>query len=107
MIFKICGLKEKTSLLCCATNKVDFFGMIFYEKSPRNINLDEAKKIYNNILKSHPKFVEVYNNLGLIFRSEGENEKAIKCYQKAIKINPLAFFLSLVFNPGLMNFQIS
>ena len=51
-------------------------------------NLDEAKKIYNNILKSHPKFVEAYNNLGLIFRSEGENEKAIKCYQKAIKINP-------------------
>ena len=47
MIFKICGLKEKTSLLCCATNKVDFFGMIFYEKSPRNITFDEAKNLIN------------------------------------------------------------
>jgi len=43
MIFKICGLKEKKNLLCCVENNVDFFGMIFYEKSPRNIRLDEAK----------------------------------------------------------------
>ena len=47
MIFKICGLKEKASLRCCATNKVDFFGMIFYEKSPRNITFDEAKNLIN------------------------------------------------------------
>ena len=45
MIFKICGLREKDSLICCAANNVDFFGLIFYEKSPRNINLDEAKKL--------------------------------------------------------------
>ena len=38
MIFKICGLKKKESLICCEENKVDFFGMIFYERSPRTIN---------------------------------------------------------------------
>ena len=43
MIFKICGLKKKESLICCEKNNVDFFGMIFYEKSPRNISIDEAK----------------------------------------------------------------
>jgi len=47
MIFKICGLKNKESLLCCEENNVDFFGMIFYEKSPRNITLNEAKTLIN------------------------------------------------------------
>ena len=37
MIFKICGLKKKESLICCEENNVDFFGMIFYDQSPRNI----------------------------------------------------------------------
>ena len=43
MIFKICGLKKIESLICCEENKVDLFGMIFYEKSPRNITFNEAK----------------------------------------------------------------
>ena len=47
MIFKICGLKNKDSLLCCEENNVDFFGMIFYEKSPRNITLNEAETLIN------------------------------------------------------------
>ena len=45
MIFKICGLKNKESLLCCEENNADFFGMIFYEKSPRNISFNEAKNL--------------------------------------------------------------
>ena len=45
MIFKICGLREKDSLICCEANKVDFFGLVFYEKSPRNINRNKAKQL--------------------------------------------------------------
>ena len=45
MIFKICGLREKDSLICCEANNVDFFGMIFYKKSPRNISRDKAKEL--------------------------------------------------------------
>ena len=45
MIFKICGLKNKESLFCCEENNADFFGMIFYEKSPRNITFNEAKTL--------------------------------------------------------------
>ena len=45
MIFKICGLKNKESLFCCEENNADFFGMIFYEKSPRNITLNEAETL--------------------------------------------------------------
>ena len=47
MIFKICGLKEKNSVLCCEANNVDFFGLIFYEKSPRNVNYKKAKELVN------------------------------------------------------------
>ncbi len=45
MIFKICGLKEKDSLICCEANKVSFFGLVFYEKSPRNINRNKARQL--------------------------------------------------------------
>ena len=47
MIFKICGLKEKDSILCCEANNVDFFGLIFYEQSPRNIAFKDAKELVN------------------------------------------------------------
>ena len=45
MIVKICGIKSIKTLICCEKNQVDFFGMIFYDKSPRNINEDLVKKI--------------------------------------------------------------
>jgi len=45
VIFKICGLREKDSLICCEANNVDFFGLVFYEKSPRNINHNKAKEL--------------------------------------------------------------
>jgi len=48
MIFKICGLKNEESLYCCEENNADFFGMIFYEKSPRNITLNEAEILINS-----------------------------------------------------------
>ena len=43
MIIKICGIKNKDTLLCCERNRVNFFGMIFYKKSPRNILFEDAK----------------------------------------------------------------
>ncbi len=43
MIIKICGIQKKETLLCCEKNNVDFFGMIFYSKSPRNISIKDAR----------------------------------------------------------------
>ena len=62
MIFKICGLKEKKSLLCCEENNVDFFGMIFYEKSPRNITINEAKTLISASKKLRIRPVGVFVN---------------------------------------------
>ena len=42
MITKICGIQNKDTLLCLERNRVDFFGMIFYKKSPRNISFENA-----------------------------------------------------------------
>ncbi len=45
MIIKICGIQNEKTLLCCEKNNVNFFGMIFYAKSPRNISLEKAAKL--------------------------------------------------------------
>ena len=42
MITKICGIQNEDTLFCCEENNVDFFGMIFYPKSPRNISINNA-----------------------------------------------------------------
>ena len=47
MIIKICGIQNEDTLLCCERNKVNFFGMIFYQKSPRNISLENASILQN------------------------------------------------------------
>ena len=51
--------------MCCEENKVDFFGMIFYEKSPRNITFQEAKNLTNlsKNLKIKPVGVFVNHNI--------------------------------------------
>ena len=45
MFIKICGIQNEDTLLCCEKNKVNFFGMIFYPKSPRNISIGNASKL--------------------------------------------------------------
>ena len=45
MITKICGIKNEDTLICCDENNVDFFGMIFYSKSPRNISIEDASNL--------------------------------------------------------------
>ena len=82
MIFKICGLKKKETLLCCEKNKADFFGMIFYEKSPRNITLNEAKTLINTSKELRIKPV------GVFVDHEINNLKKIISFMKKNKINP-------------------
>ena len=50
MIIKICGIQNIDTLLCCENNSINFFGMIFYPKSPRNITIENANKL-NKISK--------------------------------------------------------
>ena len=45
MITKICGIKNEDTLICCEDNSVNFFGMIFYPNSPRNISIEDASNL--------------------------------------------------------------
>ena len=45
MIIKICGIKNRETLLCCENNNINFYGMIFYPKSPRNITIQNASNL--------------------------------------------------------------
>ena len=58
MRIKICGLNPIRDVQICIDLKVDFLGFVFYEKSPRNINLTEIKNLlkYN---KQKSSFVAV------------------------------------------------
>ena len=47
MIIKICGIQNEDTLICCDKNKINFFGMIFYSKSPRNISIRRASILQN------------------------------------------------------------
>ena len=61
MRVKICGLHPARDVQLCIDLGVDFLGFIFYGKSPRNVDLEEIKKLksYN---KLNSKFVAVTVN---------------------------------------------
>ena len=62
MLFKICGLKNEDTVQCCENNKVNFFGMIFYDKSPRNISINKAKYLVDFSKNLNVKPVGVFVN---------------------------------------------
>ena len=47
MKVKICGLNPIRDVQLCIDLKVNFLGFVFYEKSPRNLNLNEIQKLKN------------------------------------------------------------
>ena len=47
MKIKICGLHPARDVQLCIDLKVDFLGFVFYEKSPRNLNLKDIQKLKN------------------------------------------------------------
>ena len=77
MLFKICGIKATNTIDCCLKNNVNFFGMIFYTKSPRNINLEQAKKLIN--YSKNKKIIPV----GVFFN---ENIKKVKSIIDSLKL---------------------
>ena len=73
MIIKICGVQNKETLICCEKNNIDFFGMIFYEKSPRNISLENAFFLQNFSINLKINGVGVFVNKNI-----NQLEKIIK-----------------------------
>ena len=49
---------------------------------------DKAKEFYLKAIKEDSKYVEAYDNLGLVYRRTGELDKAIEYYKKSIELFP-------------------
>ena len=59
---KICGIRTINILECCIKNNVDFFGLIFYPRSPRNINLNAALNLIKYSQNKNISAVGVFVN---------------------------------------------
>ena len=62
MITKICGIQNEDTLVCCEENNINFFGMIFYPKSPRNITIENAIILQNKSQNLNINGVGVFVN---------------------------------------------
>ena len=58
---KICGINDKLSMDAAIESKADYIGLVFYNKSPRNLYLDDAKKLLQN-RNQHSKIVALIVN---------------------------------------------
>ena len=58
MKIKICGLNPAKDVQICIDLKVNYLGFVFYEKSPRNINLQDIK-LLSKYDKKYSSFVAV------------------------------------------------
>ena len=54
----------------------------------RRGDIARAKDLYTRAIERSPNNAELYNNVGLLYRSTGELERAEDAYQRAITINP-------------------
>ena len=57
-------------------------------KNHRESKTDIAQNLYNQVLKIDPNHSAALNNLGIIFKELGENQKAKSYCEKAISIDP-------------------
>ena len=45
MIIKVCGLHPVRDVQLCVDLGINFLGFVFYEKSPRNLNLEDVQRL--------------------------------------------------------------
>ena len=59
---KICGIKKIETLKCCIQNNINYFGLIFYKKSPRYISYEKALDLINYSKNKNISSVGVFVN---------------------------------------------
>ena len=62
MKIKICGQNNPSVIEHCLNLPIEYQGLIFYDKSPRNVNIDTLKLIQQYYSKYSSKFVGVFVN---------------------------------------------
>ena len=59
---KICGIKKIETLECCIKNNINYFGLIFYKKSPRYVSYENALDLINYSKNKNISSVGVFVN---------------------------------------------
>ncbi len=59
---KICGIKKIETLKCCIQNNINYFGLIFYKKSPRYVSYENALDLINYSKNKNISSVGVFVN---------------------------------------------
>ena len=57
-------------------------------EAQRDERLDEAIKLYNELLAKAPEFLPAYNNLGVALRRRERFTEAVACYRRALEREP-------------------
>jgi len=72
MKIKICGFTDAQNAKQAATLGIDAIGLVFYDKSPRNVSIDNAINIVNSL----PPFI---NRVGLFVNAESSFIDEVLC----------------------------
>ncbi len=64
---KICGIKKIETLKCCIQNNINYFGLIFYKKSPRYVSYEKALDLIKYSKNKNISSVGVFVNENIEF----------------------------------------
>ncbi|WP_299982583.1 phosphoribosylanthranilate isomerase [Desulfobacula sp.] len=79
---KICGLTDPENALECANLGADAIGLVFFEKSPRNVSIQRAAQI-SNALPDHILTIGVFVDESY----DGIMEKVNQCALKGVQLH--------------------
>jgi phosphoribosylanthranilate isomerase len=78
---KICGITQTEDALACVAHGVDALGFVFYEASPRFVEIEKTQEIVNKL----PPFI---NKVALFVNA---NTKIVERHLKSLSIDVLQF----------------
>ena len=106
---KICGINDKLCMDAAIESKADYIGLVFYDKSPRNLSLGDAQQLLKN-RNQHSKIValtvnsdddfikEIKQNIKPDYFQFHGNETPLRC--KEIKVK---FKIPIIKGIGIKN----
>ena len=106
---KICGISNKLCMDAAIESKTDYIGLVFYDKSPRNLSLGDAQQLLKN-RNQHSKIValtvnsdddfikEIKQNIKPDYFQFHGNETPLRC--KEIKVK---FEIPIIKGIGIKN----
>ena len=115
---KICGISDHNIMSKISNLNVDYVGLVFFEKSPRNISIDKAKLIVNYIgnstkivaLTVNPsdQFVRnIVNNLSPDYLQLHGEETPYRCFEIKKKFKTKIIKAISAKSSKYLNFQIN